>query len=103
MITIRLKKGCEKAVLKGQPWVYEGEIIKSSEQLLIPPGMIVDLYTHKDEFIGIGTFNVHTPIVFRMIAKQRVPVDAVFLYNRLKAALDKREKLFKVPFYRLVH
>src|SRR5207237_6586566 len=54
--------------------------------------------------IGVATFNPHTLIAARLLA--RAPdarVDVAFFADRLTRALALRERIVDVPFYRLVH
>jgi 23S rRNA (cytosine1962-C5)-methyltransferase len=101
--SIRLKKGKEKTILSGMPWVYASDIIESSELMLLPAGDLVAIETHKGQFIGIGYFNAHSQIACRVLALQREAIDVAFFKKRFEAALATREKLAAVPYYRLVH
>jgi len=103
MLTIRLKKGCEKTIQKGFPWVFAGNLIASSEHLLAAPGRLAQLHSARDAFLGLGTFNAAAPIAFRMLSTKREPIDAQFFRRRLEAALKKREAKFSEPYYRLAH
>jgi len=103
MLTVRLKKGYEKTILKGFPWVYAGNLVMSSEHLLAAPGELAELRSVRDAFLGIGTFNAAAPIAFRMLSTRHEPIDAQFFRRRLEATLKKREAKFREPYYRLAH
>ncbi len=102
MISIRLNKSAEKAITGGRPWVFRGEFVESSEQVLAEPGELAELRTPKNALLGIGTFNAAAPIPFRLLSTKNEKIDAAFFHARLQAALKKREAI-GVPYYRLVH
>ncbi len=102
-VPIRLKKECEAAVRAGMPWLYAGDIIESSEHLLIPAGSLVAIETAKGQRIGTGYFNNASPIVCRVLTLQDEAIDVNFFKARIEKALAKREKKIAVPYYRLIH
>lgn len=100
---IRLRKGGEDAVKKGMPWVYASDLISSSEPLLAPPGSLVSIETSKGEFVGIGYFNAKSQISCRVLTLKKEPIDAAFFKAKIARALNLRDKLIGVPYYRLAH
>ena len=100
---VRLKKQHEAAIRKGYPWVYEGQLVDSSEYLHFQPGELVALQTIRGEPLGVGIFNAKAAIQFRMLSARSEPIDQAFFVALLKKALTKREKLYDQPYYRLVH
>lgn len=70
----------------------------------IAPGTLVVLCRTDGKPLGVGYFNPHTLIAFRMLARDhRCTVDATFLESRLRHALRLRQAFYDAPFYRLVH
>ncbi|MFO0388158.1 MAG: class I SAM-dependent rRNA methyltransferase [Alphaproteobacteria bacterium] len=100
---IRLKKECEAAVRAGMPWIYAGDMIESSEHLLIPAGSLVTVENAKGQRVGTGYFNAASPIACRMLTLRDEPIDAAFFRTRIEKAMAAREKKIAVPYYRLVH
>jgi 23S rRNA (cytosine1962-C5)-methyltransferase len=100
---IRLLKGKEDQIRKGFPWIYAGDMVDSSEPLLAPEGSLVSIETHKGEFVGIGYFNAKSQIAARVLTLKKEPIDESFFAARLAKALERREKLISVPYYRLIH
>lgn len=102
--TIRLQPSRHKRVQHGHPWVYSNEIHMDNTAKAIPPGSVVRVVTHDGAPLGAATFNPHTLICTRMLARDpEAQVDRGFLAERLRRALDLRERLYGRPFYRLVH
>jgi 23S rRNA (cytosine1962-C5)-methyltransferase len=100
---IRVKKGFEDAVKKGIPWLYAGDLIESSETLHIPSGSLVTIETHKGQRIATGYFNSRSKIACRVLTLVSEPIDVDFFTRRFERALQMRDKLIGVPYYRMVH
>jgi 23S rRNA (cytosine1962-C5)-methyltransferase len=103
VIPLRLKKGKDAAILKGNPWIFAGDAIDSSQWRLAPKGSLVSIENHKGERLGIGYVNPDSQIVARVLTLKSEPIDAMFFHRRLETALAAREKTIDVPYYRLVH
>jgi 23S rRNA (cytosine1962-C5)-methyltransferase len=102
--TIRLQPSRHKRVQHGHPWVYSNEIHMDNTAKAIPPGTVVRVVTHDGAPLGTATFNPHTLICTRMLARDPgAEIDKAFLAGRLRRALGLREKLFDRPYYRLIH
>lgn len=100
---IRVKKGCDEAIIKGMPWVYASDLIDSSELLLIPSGSLVTIENHKGQRIGTGYFNARSQIACRVLTLTQEAIDVAFFSRRLQQAVHKRDTLIGVPYYRMVH
>jgi 23S rRNA (cytosine1962-C5)-methyltransferase len=102
--TIALKRGEQKRLLDGHPWVYSNEIVMDGTAKALPPGTTVRLAGHDGRPLGTAMFNPRTLIAARLWSRDAdEKVDRGFLAARLRRALALREKLFGAPFYRLVH
>lgn len=102
---LKLQPGRHKRVGLGHPWIYSNEIDPDSADLKsITPGSLVTVQTNFGEPIGVCYYHPNSLIAARMIDRQaNTNVNLEFISGRLKRALDLREKIFKEPFYRLVH
>jgi len=100
---LRLKKGVEDAVRCGMPWIYASDIIESSELMLAPSGSLVTIENHKGQFVGTGYYNAKSQIACRVLTLAREPIDTNFFISRLQKALETRNRLIGVPYYRLIH
>lgn len=102
-ITLRLAKHRGRDFIAGFPWLFRGDFIESSEQLLCHAGCLADVTDARGQFLARGTFHAHSPIPFRELSRKQEPIDEAFFTRRLRTALERRQKLFAAPYYRLVH
>lgn len=100
--SVFLNPGRDKRVAGGHPWAYSNEIRMDSETKSLEPGTVATLRRVDGKPLGVGTFNPHSLIAFRIFSRQG-PIDRAFIAGRLKRALDLRRRLFEAPHYRLVH
>lgn len=89
---LRLKKGHDRRVLRGHPWIFSNELQELPDGL--GAGALVQLRDSRDRFAGIGYFNPHPLIAVRLLRREAGVVDEEFLRSRLDAALDLRERLY---------
>jgi len=102
--TIRLQTGRDGRVRMGHPWAYSNEIAMDAAAKALPAGGLVNLVRVDGKPYGTGFFNPHSLIAWRRVADEPDAfVNAGFLAQRLERARGLRERLFKAPFYRLVH
>jgi 23S rRNA (cytosine1962-C5)-methyltransferase len=102
--TITLKRGEQKRVLGGHPWVYSNEVVMDAAAKALAPGSLVRLVGHDGRAIGTAVFNPRPLIAARLLSRDAdAPVDRDFLAARLGSALTLRTRLFDAPYYRLVH
>ncbi len=100
---VRLKKEAEGPVRAGMPWIYAGDIIESSANLMIPAGSIVAIENAKGQKLGVGYFNAASPIACRVLTLSGEAVDVNFFTARLEKALAFRSKKIDALYYRLIH
>jgi 23S rRNA (cytosine1962-C5)-methyltransferase len=99
---LHIRKGHERRLLLGHPWVFSNEIASDVRQY--EPGSLVDVYTHGGTFVGRGYINPRSLITVRILAQRREVIDSAFFRGRLEAALRRRERLLPgVQSYRLVY
>ncbi len=100
--SVFLKPGRDKRVSGGHPWAFSNEIRMDSDAKSLEPGCVATLQRVDGKPLGIGTFNPHCLIAFRIFARLG-PIDRAFIAGRLRRALDLRQRLFEAPHYRLVN
>ena len=101
---IRLQAGRSKRLRTGHPWVFSNEVDMNAATKALPPGGIVALQDAGGEFLGMGSFNPHSLIAFRLFDRDPTrEADSAFFHERLSAALSLRDMLYADPCYRLVH
>jgi 23S rRNA (cytosine1962-C5)-methyltransferase len=103
VIPVRLIKGKEAAILKGNPWIFAGDIIDSSQWRLAAKGSLASIENHKGERLGIGYVNPASQIAARVLTLKTEAIDSLFFRKRLQQALEFRRETVGVPYYRLVH
>lgn len=100
---IILKKGKEKPILRGHPWVFSGAVARAEGDL--SPGEIGEVYSADGKCLGIGQFNPHSQIILRMLTRRKEVLDSSFFKGRLLQADALREKGLhgKTNAYRIVN
>ena len=90
MTRITLNKNEDRRIKSGHPWVFSNEIREISGDR--SAGITAELYDAAGGFIGIGHYNPHSLIAFRLVSRQREDIDsAAFFEGRIAAALAHRQ------------
>ena len=99
-----LKKGRERRVRSGHPWIFSNEIDTQLSPLkTFSAGEEVIVAAHDKTPLGAAYINPHSLIAARIFSRNAdEKLDTVFFQNRLRDALLLREQLFEQPFYRWV-
>ena len=80
----------EAALVKGHPWVYEGEVTAVSGEAV--DGELVDVVSRKGSWLGTGFYNSHSKIRIRLISRNaNDKFDETFWVRRLRYAWDYRK------------
>lgn len=88
---IHLRRGAERLLIKGHPWVFSGAVTRRSDDCT--PGCIVDVVNDAGRFIARGYFNPSSEISVRIFTRrQEVDIDADFLRQRMAAAVRLRDE-----------
>lgn len=103
MKKVFLKKDREKLWLNGHPWIYSGAVDKIEQNII--PGSIVEVFNHKNEFIGYGHYNKNSKIIVRMLEHDKnVSIDANWYNQKIKQAYELRMGLnIDSNAFRLIH
>ena len=103
MKKVFLKKDREKLWLSGHPWIYSGAVDKIEQNII--PGNIVEVFNHKNEFIGYGHYNKNSKIIVRMLEHDKnVSIDANWYNQKIKQAYELRMGLnIDSNAFRLIH
>jgi 23S rRNA (cytosine1962-C5)-methyltransferase len=98
-----LKRGKEKPVLRGHPWVFSGAVEKVEGD--VSPGDTGEVYSREGQFLGIGHLNPHSQIIFRLLTQKKEDLNIDFFRERMSKAAILREKWLrgKTNAYRLVN
>jgi 23S rRNA (cytosine1962-C5)-methyltransferase len=98
-----LKKGKEKPLLRGHPWVFSGAVAKIEGE--VSPGDLGEIYSKEGQFLGTGHLNPTSQIILRLLTQKKEPVDMPFFRNRISRAAHLRETFLKgkTNAYRIVN
>ncbi len=98
-----LKRGREKPLLRGHPWVFSGAVEKIEGE--VTPGDEGEVYSKEGEFIGIGHLNPHSQILVRLLTRKKEVLGEDFFKERILKAVHFRESWFKgkTNAYRMVN
>lgn len=87
-ITLKPKK--EDSLRRFHPWVFSGAIAKIETG--IKDGEIVAVYTHTDDFIALGHYQIGS-IAVRVLSFQNIAINRDFWKKRLQAAYHHRKSI----------
>ncbi len=101
---VTLLPGGHRRAETGHPWVYSNEVQMDAAAKALPPGGLVTLKRADGRPLGVAMFNPHTLLAARLLDRDAArPIGRRFLLRRLERALKLRERLYPVPYYRLIH
>jgi 23S rRNA (cytosine1962-C5)-methyltransferase len=101
---IHLQAGKHKRAAHGHPWIYSNEIQMDQSARSIPAGSLVRVLDAGGTVMGIAGFNPHTLIACRFLTRDpAVTIDSAFLAGRIRRAMAIRDRLYRRPWYRLIH
>ena len=101
--TLRLKRGEERRIVAGHPWVFSNEVADETPLRAFSPGAHARIESHRGQFLGHAYVNPHALICARIMSRDPGhPIDGALIEARLRSALRLRERLHREPYYRLV-
>jgi 23S rRNA (cytosine1962-C5)-methyltransferase len=101
---LKLKRGEDRRIRSGHLWVFSNEIDNAATPLVgFAAGARARVHSDRDQFLGHAYVNPHALICARIMGRDAAqPLDRSFIEQRLKVALALRERVSRVPYYRLV-
>lgn len=99
---IVLKKNEEHRILAGHQWVFSNEIkaVHGSPE----SGDVIELLRHDEKFLGVGFYNPHSLIAFRLLSREQEEVSFEFFEKRISRALQLRKRMYSdSEAFRVVH
>lgn len=101
---VTLQAGEHRRAEGGHPWIYSNEVEMDAAVRAIAPGTLVTVKRADSRPLGVAMFNPHTLLAGRLLDRDAArPIGRRFLMRRLERALKLRERLYRAPYYRLVH
>lgn len=99
-----LPKTKPQAIRRGYPWVYANEVVTDRRTRALAPGTVAVLEDAERNPLALVGVNPNSKIIGRVLdAPDAAAPDKAWFVRRLSKALALRERLFAVPFYRLIH
>jgi 23S rRNA (cytosine1962-C5)-methyltransferase len=83
-----LKRGREKSVLRGHPWVFSGAVAKITGE--VSPGEVGEVYSKEGQFLGLGHINPYSQIILRLLTQKREEIGENFFRERISRAMVLR-------------
>ena len=87
MAKVRIKRGREKPIRNGHPWLFSGAIEHAENA---NDGELVSIVDHKDRFLARGYWNAKSQIQVRILTWHDEPIDDDWWRNKLKRAIGFR-------------
>lgn len=102
---LRLRKDEDRRLRAGHLWVFSNEVDVAATPLdAFEPGAPILIVSHGGAPLGTGYVNPRSLIAARLCSRDRErPWGSELLAERLRSALELRERAFGAPWYRLVH
>jgi len=100
---VYLKKGREKPVLNGHPWIFSGAIEKVEGES--DHAGLADVFDPKGNWLARGLYNPKSQIRVRVVTWEKEEIDASFFSRRFSLAAALRGRLLSpaTDSYRLVN
>lgn len=104
MSVLKLKRGEDRRIRSGHPWVFSNEVDTAATPLsAFAPGAVAQVHSNRDEFLGHAYVNPHALICARIVGRDlQQPIGQELITQRFKTALALRLRLNTEPYYRLV-
>ena len=102
--SVTLLAGRHRRAEGGHPWTYSNEVRMDAAAKALAPGTLVTLRRADESALGVAMFNPHTLLAARLLdCDADGPIGRRFIARRIERAFKLRERLFGLPYYRLVH
>jgi 23S rRNA (cytosine1962-C5)-methyltransferase len=103
MQRVFLKKGRERPVLQGHPWIFSGAVEKIEGESA--SAGIADVFDHQRNWLARGLYNPKSQIRVRVLTWEKEDIDSSFFFRRLSLAAALRERLISptTDSYRVVN
>lgn len=91
MYKVILKKGEEKRILQGHPWIFANEVSKIEGK--DKQGSIAEVFSFDGRYVGRGYINHLSKIIVRILTLGSEEIDRDFFKNRIEKAVSYRRSL----------
>ena len=90
-VTLRLKPGREKSLLRRHPWIFSGALQTVEGEPAA--GATMDVLSSKGEFLARAAYSPSSQIRARVWTFEEEPVDAEFFRQKIRSAITTRQTL----------
>ncbi len=90
---LRLRKGQERRVLSGHPWIFSNELEPLKDEQA-EPGGLASLVTSRGSYVATVYHNPATLIACRVLTRSREPLDQCFFRRRISEAISLRRRIY---------
>lgn len=94
-MSVILKQGREKSLLRHHPWIFSGAIYRADEN--IASGSTVDLLSFNKQFLARASYSPNSQIRARVWTFEDEPVDKEFFRRRIRSAIAARSAISPSP------
>jgi 23S rRNA (cytosine1962-C5)-methyltransferase len=94
-VTLRVKPGREKSLLRRHPWIFSGAL-QQADPPSVAAGSTVDLLSSDQQFLARASYSPQSQIRARVWTFADEPIDKEFFRKRIRAAIVSRS-MFQVP------
>lgn len=102
-LKVTLNKKTTRKLDEGYPWIFKSEV-DAKVLDLATPGQIAEFCdVNGERVLATGFVNPASVIFGRVLAFGKQAINADWIIDRLRAALQLRAHFFTAPYYRLVH
>src|SRR5207248_7988034 len=99
-----LLPGGHRRAEAGHPWIFSNEIAMDAAAKALDSGALVTLRRSDERPLGVAMFNPHTLPAARLLDRDAArPIGKRFFVRHLERALRLRERIYRAPYYRLIH
>jgi 23S rRNA (cytosine1962-C5)-methyltransferase len=100
---IILKRGKEKPLLRGHPWVFSGAVAKIEGE--VSSGDIGEVYSKEGHFLGVGHLNPRSQIIARILTQKKEELGKFFFRERISRSVHFRNQWFRgeTDAYRIIN
>lgn len=88
--TVILKPGEADRIVAGHPWVYASSVLRLTTPA--EDGAVVQVKDHRQRLLGVGFYNSKSKIVVRLLDSERVELNAAYIEEKIRAALELRHR-----------
>jgi len=97
-----LKRGKEKSMLRGHPWVFSGAVAKIDGGVF--PGDVGEVYSSDRRFLGLGHLNPRSQIIVRILTQKKEELGENFFGERISRTARLRDRLIeRTNAYRIIN